>query len=102
MKHILFIFFVTVFAMKAHAQNFANDLYHAYGNYLERSIQTRRFPPDDYMKLMEQFVQSGLLSKENLGRSVSGRELNLYRWGRGETRIFLWSQMHGDEATASF
>lgn len=101
MKHILFIFFVTVFAMKAHAQNFANDLYHAYGNYLERSIQTRRFPPDDYLKLMEQFVQSGLLSKENLGRSVSGRELNLYRWGRGETRIFLWSQMHGDEATAS-
>lgn len=101
MKKILFIFFITVFAMKAHAQNFANDLYHAYGNYLERSILTRRFPPEDYIKLMEQFVQSGLLSKEKLGSSVSGRELNLYRWGKGETRIFLWSQMHGDESTAS-
>lgn len=101
MKQIILLFFITVLVMKSHAQNFAGDLYHAYGNFLERSMVTRRFPPEDYLKLMERHVQNGLLSKEQLGSSVNGSELNLYRWGKGETRIFLWSQMHGDESTAS-
>lgn len=100
MKQIL-IFLLTVLVMKSHAQNFTGELYHSYGSFLERSIVAKRFLPEDYMKLMEQHVQNGLLSKEKLGSSISGRELNLYRWGKGETRVFLWSQMHGDESTAS-
>jgi beta-lactamase class A len=41
------------------------------------------------------------LSREEIGRSGSGRPLQLVRFGSGATRVLLWSQMHGDETTAS-
>jgi hypothetical protein len=36
-----------------------------------------------------------------LGKSVEGRSIHLVRWGKGKTKIMLWSQMHGDEATGT-
>ena len=38
---------------------------------------------------------------EEIGRSVEGRPLRHVRWGTGKTSVLLWSQMHGDESTAS-
>ena len=36
-----------------------------------------------------------------VGQSVEGRVIYGIRAGRGATRILLWSQMHGDESTAT-
>ncbi|MBC7188221.1 MAG: peptidase M14, partial [Calditrichaeota bacterium] len=41
------------------------------------------------------------LQVEEVGRSVEGRALYLVRAGRGRQRVLLWSQMHGDEPTAT-
>jgi hypothetical protein len=38
---------------------------------------------------------------EIAGYSFEGRSLNLIKAGTGEIRVFIWSQMHGDEATAT-
>ncbi len=38
---------------------------------------------------------------EEIGRSVEDRPLRHVRWGAGKTSVLLWSQMHGDESTAS-
>lgn len=38
---------------------------------------------------------------EEIGRSVENRPLRHVRRGEGRTRVLLWSQMHGDESTAS-
>jgi hypothetical protein len=38
---------------------------------------------------------------ESVGRSTEGREIYLLTLGNGPQRILLWSQMHGDEATAT-
>lgn len=38
---------------------------------------------------------------EEIGRSVENRPLRHVRWGEGSTQVLLWSQMHGDESTAS-
>ena len=38
---------------------------------------------------------------EQVGRSAEGRPLRHVSWGRGGKRVLLWSQMHGDESTAS-
>ncbi|HEX5764207.1 MAG TPA: hypothetical protein VFY27_01470, partial [Woeseiaceae bacterium] len=38
---------------------------------------------------------------EQVGRSVEGRPLRHVSWGGGNTPVLLWSQMHGDESTAS-
>jgi hypothetical protein len=44
---------------------------------------------------------NSLLNFRELGSSVEGRSINLVSCGRGEKRILLWSQMHGDESTAT-
>ena len=36
-----------------------------------------------------------------VGESIEGRDLNLISIGNGSTDVFLWSQMHGDEPTAT-
>ncbi len=38
---------------------------------------------------------------EEVGTSVEGRALYLVRAGRGSQRVLMWSQMHGDEPTAT-
>ncbi|NUN94208.1 MAG: peptidase M14, partial [Verrucomicrobiae bacterium] len=43
----------------------------------------------------------GLATMEEAGRSAEGRSINLLRLGTGKTKVFLWSQMHGDEPTAT-
>ena len=36
-----------------------------------------------------------------VGRSVAGREIYQMEFGRGPLKVFMWSQMHGDEPTAT-
>ena len=42
-----------------------------------------------------------LFRMEKVGESVEGRALNLIRAGSGGFSVLLWSQMHGDEPTAT-
>jgi hypothetical protein len=42
-----------------------------------------------------------LFTMEQIGESVEGRSINHIRAGTGQTAILLWSQMHGDEPTAT-
>jgi hypothetical protein len=42
-----------------------------------------------------------LFSLEEIGRSIEGRSINHVSFGRGDFRVLLWSQMHGDEPTAT-
>jgi len=44
---------------------------------------------------------AGRLSLASVGRSVEGREVQLLALGRGPRRMMLWSQMHGDEPSAT-
>lgn len=41
------------------------------------------------------------LRLEEAGRSVQGRPIHLLTLGRGPTKVMLWSQMHGDEPSAT-
>jgi hypothetical protein len=38
---------------------------------------------------------------EEVGRSLGGREIYRMEFGRGPLKVFMWSQMHGDEPTAT-
>lgn len=44
---------------------------------------------------------AGLFRMEPIGRSVEGRAIEHLWFGSGPTHVLLWSQMHGDEATAT-
>ena len=52
---------------------------------------------------MRELVSRGnnLLSIGELGKSVEGRSIYQISFGRGEKKVLLWSQMHGDESTAT-
>ena len=41
------------------------------------------------------------LKIEEVGKSYANREIYQIEWGKGATKIFMWSQMHGDEPTAT-
>lgn len=42
-----------------------------------------------------------VVTMEELGSSLEGRSINLLRAGTGPKTVLLWSQMHGDEPTAT-
>ncbi len=42
-----------------------------------------------------------LFTLEKIGESLEGRSLNYVKTGTGSTGVLLWSQMHGDEPTAT-
>jgi hypothetical protein len=55
-----------------------------------------------FSELLDFVVKSNkLMSMEELGSSIEGRSINMVIVGRGPKRILLWSQMHGDESTAT-
>ena len=41
------------------------------------------------------------LRVEEIGRSVEDRPIRTVSFGNGPTRVLMWSQMHGDESTAT-
>jgi hypothetical protein len=41
------------------------------------------------------------IATEELGQSVEGRSIHLLRVGKGPRKVLLWSQMHGDEPSAT-
>ena len=57
----------------------------------------------DLVKRLEAVVSGApeLFRMEKVGESVEGRALNLIQAGTGDFRVMLWSQMHGDEPTAT-
>ena len=65
---------------------------------------TKLFPSDarhsDLKKYLEQLGKLGI-KVEQVGASYANREIYQVEWGRGPLKIFMWSQMHGDEPTAT-
>lgn len=72
-----------------------------YDRYKESVITNRFFKHNDVVNLIQKHTSTGLLSAEQIGQSVKGRSINHLKLGTGKTKILLWSQMHGDESTAT-
>jgi hypothetical protein len=71
----------------------------AHEKYKEAAITHRRFKHADIQPLI---LKHGVEFKlEELGKSVEGRSISSLKWGNGQTKVMLWSQMHGNESTAT-
>ena len=64
------------------------------------AIRTRRFDHDRYWSAVAPYLDDPL-AVEELGESAEGRAIRLVRYGHGPRSVLLWSQMHGDESTAT-
>jgi Zinc carboxypeptidase len=98
---LLSLIFIGAFALAMNALSQTADFLSAEW---ERSHISSMFPSDvrhaDLLKYLEQLKKLGL-SVNEVGRSYNGREICQVEWGKGPLKVFMWSQMHGDEPTAT-
>ena len=80
---------------------FADRLYYCYPRYKEEKLTHRRFKHSDIIPLIDKLKNINIFNVNKAGSSIQGREIFLIKTGSGKKRIFLWSQMHGDESTAT-
>ncbi len=67
-----------------------------------RGLEYRRFDQERYWEVVGPVVDaSDRLRVRAVGESAEGRPLRTVSFGRGPVSVFLWSQMHGDESTAT-
>ncbi|MGV3539510.1 MAG: M14 family zinc carboxypeptidase, partial [Rufibacter sp.] len=79
----------------------AKQTFDQHATYREPSITHRRFKHQDIVPLLENLKQNKLFEVKVAGKSVEGRDIYLVKVGTGKTKVMLWSQMHGDESTAT-
>lgn len=65
------------------------------------AIAERRFTHAQLWDAMAPALRSPALRVTEIGRSIQGRPIRAVSFGNGPTRVLLWSQMHGDESTAT-
>ncbi len=65
------------------------------------AIESRRFTHAQYWSALEPALKTKALRVTPVGASTHGRPLRAISFGAGPTTVFLWSQMHGDESTAT-
>jgi hypothetical protein len=64
-------------------------------------LDSRRFTHDTFWRVVAPSLKSPVLHTEEIGKSMQGRSIRTVTFGDGKTKVLLWSQMHGDESTAT-
>jgi hypothetical protein len=78
------------------------ELERIYPQFRLSGLEDRTFAPETWWEQVLPIVEAAPgWTLEPIGQSAEGRPLRLLTWGSGPIPILLWSQMHGDESTAS-
>ncbi len=70
-----------------------------YNDVKEQSLSGRYIVNTDIELLYEK--HSSFFEIKTLGSSVNGKPIYLYKFGSGDIKILIWSQMHGNESTTT-
>lgn len=79
----------------------ARQLYDVHPTFQDTTLKHRRFKHSDIMPLLDRVANQGKMTVDIVGKSTEKREIRKVQVGTGSTPVLLWSQMHGDEATAT-
>lgn len=103
MKIIFFLIFIisinTIFAQTMNLNK--NDFDEAHSLYRESTLTSRRFKHAQVVDLIKKYQASQDLQVKQIGQSVQKRAIYELIYGAGNKKVMLWSQMHGDEPTAT-
>ncbi|MBN1301541.1 MAG: hypothetical protein JW995_10040 [Melioribacteraceae bacterium] len=80
---------------------FSEDLYNDYDTYKETRVVNKRFNYDEMNNYIDEAIQSDLFRQKVIGSSLEKRNIRMISYGSGKTHVLAWSQMHGDEPTAT-
>ena len=81
--------------------DFLSNIEIAYPKYVEKKLNHKRFTNMDILPLIHNAGMDKNLNVKLLGHSIENREIFSLEFGEGATKVLLWSQMHGDEPTAT-
>jgi hypothetical protein len=83
--------------------SFTRVIQQSYGSFKIKDFTDRNFKPAMFHSLLKELVKKsgGIISLDQAGTSFENRSIYLLRAGTGTTKVLLWSQMHGDESTAT-
>jgi hypothetical protein len=85
----------------AQPETISSQLYDAHHSFRETTLTQRRFKQKDILPLIAKRMTNPLYEIETVGTSFEGRNIQMLKIGTGPRKILLWSQMHGDEPTAT-
>jgi len=112
-KKIFLVFSTSLFLIYSYSysqnmmtkEQFIEQVFQKHDAYKETALKHRRFKHADIQPLIEKIKQQNTtnvpFAVSSLGKSSEGRNISLVSLGTGKIKILLWSQMHGDEATAT-
>ena len=72
-----------------------------YSNYHVSKINTNRFTHKSFISVLKEFENFDGLKVETIGYSEEVRCIKSITYGKGKIKVLLWSQMHGNESTAT-
>lgn len=99
---ILLPFLILFMVQSSRAQMTSpQDLIALAQSYRVPEITTRRFPQSRMLEWIKPMLATRQFTVTTAGMSGEGRPIGLYTYGTGPVKVLLWSQMHGDESTAT-
>ncbi|WP_185869018.1 M14 family zinc carboxypeptidase [Blattabacterium cuenoti] len=76
------------------------SMFHDYESFQDHSIhRTKIFRYYNLLKIMKKY--NNKFSITPIGFSIEKRKIFRMKWGTGKIKVFIWSQMHGDETTGT-
>ena len=100
MKHILILLLSISITTMNQAQTLP-EIIDEYDEFKEEVIENRRFKHSQIEPLILSLQNEADFRVKKEGVSIEGRNIYSVTWGNGPIDILMWSQMHGDEATAT-
>lgn len=102
MKLITSVFaFIICITASCQQKDMTTALYDSYSTYKEPSLDKRRIKHAEIQPLINAYKAKEGYTVKKVGASIEGRSISLISIGKGDIDVFLWSQMHGDEPTAT-
>lgn len=95
------ILWLVSLTLQGQASNITSQLYDTYDSYRETRLDKRRIKYHQLQPLLQELGSTPGFQVNTVGHSIEGRTLSLVSIGTGEIDVFLWSQMHGNEPTAT-
>ncbi|TLV00441.1 M14 family zinc carboxypeptidase [Dyadobacter luticola] len=92
---------LTTIASQAQTEEMARRLFDKHATYREASLTQRRFKQKDILPLISKRQGNPIYNIESVGESFEGRNIQMIKVGNGKRKVLLWTQMHGDEPTAT-
>ncbi len=89
---------LTTFSLASGQDHWSFDIY---PQVKDQNI-SNRFTKHAYVeKVVSSLSPLDDVETKKVGSSLEGRSIHCVKWGSGPTKLLLWSQMHGDEPTAT-